>query len=210
MYCTNIKKQTEKLLIASEISVLWQHPSVGEFLVICESETFGVSTGRVLIGFSGIADKLASIHLLEFSDFSAVPFSLGRLGNFINVGDEPAGVAWIWDGIIEAEGAKISLDEVGGIARFFELNVDVDSAISGVESVLEVDSPDLVAFVVAVLLDDVVARASDLDEGDVVVEAEEDVVTVVPGVTDGADGVQVDFNTDVEAILAGPCVCSIK
>ena len=208
MYFTNVKVETEKLLIASKVSVLWEHPSVRGFLVVCESEALGESTGGVLIGFSGVADELASVHLLKLSDLSAVPFSLGRLGNLINVGDEPAGVTGVRDGVIEAEGAEIGLDEVGGVASFFELDVDVDSAISGVEGVLEVDSPDLVALVVAVLLDDVVARTGDLDEGDIIVKSEEDVVTVVPGVTDGTDGVKVDFNADVEAILASPCVGS--
>ena len=203
-----MKVETEKLLIASKVSVLWEHPSLREFLVVFESEALGESTGGVFVGFSGVADELASVHLLKFSDLSAVPFSLGRLGNLINVGNEPVGVAGISDGVIEAEGAEIGLDEIGGVASFFELDVDVDSAISGVEGVLEVDSPDLVALVVAVLLDDVVAGTGDLDEGDVVVESEEDVVTVVPGVTDGTDGVKVDFNADVEAILASPCVCS--
>ena len=208
MYFTNVKVETEKLLIASKVSVLWEHPSVRGFLVVCESEALGESTGGVLIGFSGVADELASVHLLKLSDLSAVPFSLGRLGNLINVGDEPAGVTGVRDGVIEAEGAEIGLDEVGRVASFFELDVDVDSAISGVEGVLEVDSPDLVALVVAVLLDDVVARTGDLDEGDIIVKSEEDVVTVVPGVTDGTDGVKVDFNADVEAILASPCVGS--
>jgi hypothetical protein len=208
MYYTNKKVETEKLLIASKVSVLWEHPFLREFLVVFESEALGESTGGVLIGFSGVADELASVHLLKLSDLSAVPFALGRLVNLTNVGDEPAGVAGIGDAVIEAEGAEIGLDEVGGVASFFEFDVDVDSSISGVEGVLEVDSPDLVALVVAVLLDDVVAGTSDLDEGDVVVESEEDVVTVVPGVTDGTDGVKVDFNTDVEAILASPCVGS--
>jgi len=168
--------------------------------VILVSEAFGESTSRVSV----IADELASVHLLKFSDLSAVPFTLGRLGNLVDVGNEPFRVAGILDGFVEAERAEIGLDEVGGGASFFELDVDVDSAVTGVEGALEVDAPDLVAVVVAVHLDDVVAGTSDLDEADVVVEGEEDVIAVVPLVADGADGVQVDFNADVEAILASP------
>jgi len=175
-----------------------------------ESEALGKSTSGVLIadGFSSVADELASVHLFKISDLFAVPFSLGRLGDLVDVGNEPVRVAGINDSFVEAERAEIGFDEVGGGASFFEFHVDVDSAIAGDKGVLEVDAPDLVAVVVAVELDDVVAGTSDLDEADVVVESEEDVVAVVPVVADGANGVQIDFNADVEAILASPCVCS--
>ena len=174
------------------------------------SEAFGESTGRVLVISSSVADKLASVHLLELSDLGAGPFSLGRLGNsgFVGSVDEPGRIAWIIDAFAETEGAEIGLDQVGSGAGFFKLDVDVDSSVTGIEGVLELDSPDLVAIVVVVHLYDVIAWSSDLDEADGVVKAEVDEVSVVPHVSDGADGVQVDFNSDVEAILAGPRVSS--
>merc|ERR1719384_2604128 len=121
------------LFVAAEFSVLWEHPSQFEFLVVLVSEAFGVSTGRGLLWGSSVADELASVHLLEFSDLGAVPFALSWLGDGVDVVDEPVGVAWIIDGFAEAEGTEIGLDQLGSGVGFFELDVDVDSSVSGVE-----------------------------------------------------------------------------
>mgnify|MGYP003337208295 CR=1 FL=1 len=90
----------------------------------------------------------------------------------------------------------------------FELtNVDVDSSIAGVESVLESDLPHLVSILGSCHLDSwALGWSGSLDEADIVVEGEEDVVLVVPHLSNGAELVEINFDSQVEAIFAGPSV----
>ena len=86
-------------------------------------------------------------------------------------------------------------------------NVDVDSSIAWVESVLESDLPHLVSVVGSCHLDSwALSWSGGLDEADVVVESQEDVVLVVPELADRAELVQIDLDSQVEAIFAGPRV----
>jgi len=88
-------------------------------------------------------------------------------------------------------------------------NVDVDSSIARVESVLESNFPHLVSVISSCHLDSWARSWSgSLDEADVVVEGKEDVVFVVPEFADGAELVEINLDSQVEAIFARPCVSS--